>query len=292
MGLKGGLAQDAGRAADPLQRRHRLEPDGRARLRPEDPAGTEPDRRGSRTAADRWYAHAPVRLHAALPAGEQHLHACPNPGAPWDADAGRRCDASRRDRRASIEPDRARASTGASSATRTPTPCPGGVDGGPATSRVATTGTRTRTTAIAGHAGHEPVRLRQKRTHNTQLSRPGDPRIVTIFLTTTESFTGSGQNTFPIIGFVEFYVTGYGRHPGERQPQRRRSVPREARRRPISTSRAGTPAATRVWGHFVKHAVPAPAQRGAASCATRRQLHALRARPGRIASAGGAVWGG
>ena len=45
MGLKGGIAQSAERGADPLQRRHRLEPDGRARLRPEHPAGPDPDRR-------------------------------------------------------------------------------------------------------------------------------------------------------------------------------------------------------------------------------------------------------
>ena len=38
-----------------------------------------------------------------------------------------------------------------------------------------------------------------------------DPRIVTIFIAPTpEAFAGNGQNTYPIAGFVEVYVTGFG----------------------------------------------------------------------------------
>ncbi|MDW8339451.1 MAG: pilus assembly protein TadG-related protein, partial [Thermoleophilia bacterium] len=40
---------------------------------------------------------------------------------------------------------------------------------------------------------------------------PADPRLVTIFLTTPEAFGGSGQQTYPITGFISVYVTGFGR---------------------------------------------------------------------------------
>jgi hypothetical protein len=41
-----------------------------------------------------------------------------------------------------------------------------------------------------------------------------DPRYVTLFFTTFDSFASSGQETFPIVGFGGFYVTGYGRTSG------------------------------------------------------------------------------
>lgn len=43
---------------------------------------------------------------------------------------------------------------------------------------------------------------------------PLDARLVTIFLTTPESFTGSGQNTYPITGAIGVYITGYGKISG------------------------------------------------------------------------------
>ena len=41
-----------------------------------------------------------------------------------------------------------------------------------------------------------------------------DPRYVTLFFTPYDSFTSPGNETFPIIGFGGFYVTGYGRTTG------------------------------------------------------------------------------
>ncbi|MGH7539412.1 MAG: Tad domain-containing protein [Gemmatimonadota bacterium] len=38
-----------------------------------------------------------------------------------------------------------------------------------------------------------------------------DPRYVTLFFTTFDSFASAGNETFPIVGFGGFYVTGYGR---------------------------------------------------------------------------------
>ena len=44
---------------------------------------------------------------------------------------------------------------------------------------------------------------------------PKDSRLVTIFLTTPESFTGSGQSTFPVTGAIGVYITGYGHVQGQ-----------------------------------------------------------------------------
>jgi hypothetical protein len=41
-----------------------------------------------------------------------------------------------------------------------------------------------------------------------------DPRYVTLFFTPYDSFTSNGNETFPIVGFGGFYVTGYGRTTG------------------------------------------------------------------------------
>jgi hypothetical protein len=41
-----------------------------------------------------------------------------------------------------------------------------------------------------------------------------DPRLVTLFLVPTEAFAGSGQNTYPIAGFIDVYIRGYGRISG------------------------------------------------------------------------------
>jgi hypothetical protein len=37
-----------------------------------------------------------------------------------------------------------------------------------------------------------------------------DPRLVTLFFTTYDSFTSTGNAVYPIVGFGNFYVTGYG----------------------------------------------------------------------------------
>jgi hypothetical protein len=43
---------------------------------------------------------------------------------------------------------------------------------------------------------------------------PEDPRLVTLFITPYDSFSGSGQDVFPIVSLGSFYVTGYGRLNG------------------------------------------------------------------------------
>ncbi len=49
--------------------------------------------------------------------------------------------------------------------------------------------------------------------HQTNFA-PNDTRKVVIFLTTPESFAGSGQNTYPITGAIGVYITGFGRVGG------------------------------------------------------------------------------
>ena len=43
---------------------------------------------------------------------------------------------------------------------------------------------------------------------------PEDPRLVTLFITPYDSFSGSGQEVFPIVSLGSFYITGYGRLNG------------------------------------------------------------------------------
>ena len=40
--------------------------------------------------------------------------------------------------------------------------------------------------------------------------RNDDPRLVTLFFTTYDSFTDTGNAVYPIVGCGNFYVTGYG----------------------------------------------------------------------------------
>lgn len=46
----------------------------------------------------------------------------------------------------------------------------------------------------------------------------GDPRIVFILLTPYESFSGSGNQAFPVVEFAAFYVTGWQGNPGFDNP--------------------------------------------------------------------------
>lgn len=85
---------------------------------------------------------------------------------------------------------------------------------------------------------------------------PQDRRVVTIFLTTSEAFAGSGQNTYPIVGFIQVYVTGFGRVSGNG------SVNQDD---PCGTAEpndldqsGGSTSGYAVWGHLIKYAVPSP----------------------------------
>jgi hypothetical protein len=93
----------------------------------------------------------------------------------------------------------------------------------------------------------------------------GDPRLVALFFTTYDSFTGSGNEVYPIVGFGNFYITGYGevaagkwKGGGPEDPcDEGNGLEVGAGNDPppdIDMSRnTGW-----VWGHFVKDVTPAP----------------------------------
>jgi len=87
---------------------------------------------------------------------------------------------------------------------------------------------------------------------------PNDPRIVTIFLTTSNAFTGRGQNTYPITGFVQVYITGYGSSNGPGNltiddPCAGNTAP------PAEDYDCNPPSCGYiVWGHFINYSVPGP----------------------------------
>ena len=87
---------------------------------------------------------------------------------------------------------------------------------------------------------------------------PDDPRLVTIFLTTNDGFTGSGQETYPITGFVEVYVTGYGRINGSGNLTNDDPCPGSTPPPAADWACSGTECGNIVWGHFINYRVPNP----------------------------------
>jgi hypothetical protein len=80
-----------------------------------------------------------------------------------------------------------------------------------------------------------------------------DARLVTIFLTTPESFTGSGQGTFPITGAISVYITGYGRIQGNGNLD---VIDPCAGPPPSDADFSGGSSGGRVvWGHFINRTV-------------------------------------
>jgi Putative Flp pilus-assembly TadE/G-like len=95
--------------------------------------------------------------------------------------------------------------------------------------------------------------------------RSDDPRLVTLFFTTYDSFTDTGNEVYPIVGFGNFYITGYGEVAAgvwkggspEDPCNKGNGLEVGAGNDPppdIDMSRnTGW-----VWGHFVKDVTPAP----------------------------------
>lgn len=104
---------------------------------------------------------------------------------------------------------------------------------------------------------------------------PADPRLVTLFLTPYDSFSGSGQEVFPIVALGSFYITGYGRLNGSGNfqgggpddpcddgnnspvyPYTGNEPP------PDLNSTGGAAGGVVVWGHFIKGVVQSGATHG------------------------------
>ena len=92
-------------------------------------------------------------------------------------------------------------------------------------------------------------------THDTHFD-PNDPRIVTFFIAPTEAFASTGQNTYPIAGFVEVYVTGYGRiNSGNLNVDD--PCPGSAGPTDLNLG-SGNTSGYAVWGHFLNYRLPTP----------------------------------
>jgi hypothetical protein len=97
--------------------------------------------------------------------------------------------------------------------------------------------------------------------------KTSDPRLVTLFFTPYDSFTGSGNATYPVVGFGTFYITGYaevlgngnfqGGKPEDPCTTGNTNPSPGAGNKPPPDLDAGTSGAV-AWGHFVKEVVPNP----------------------------------
>lgn len=96
----------------------------------------------------------------------------------------------------------------------------------------------------------------QEGAHVTHFNE-NDPRIVTIFIAPTEAFAGNGQNTYPIAGFVEVYVTGFGRINGGGVQSNDDPCPGNDPPADLDLS-GGSSSGYAMWGHFLKYRVPEP----------------------------------
>jgi hypothetical protein len=95
--------------------------------------------------------------------------------------------------------------------------------------------------------------------------RSDDPRLVTLFFTTYESFTDTGNEVYPIVGFGNFYVTGYGEVvSGDWKGGEPEDPCSDGNGLAVGAGNAppsdiDMSKNTRwVWGHFVKDVTPAP----------------------------------
>jgi Putative Flp pilus-assembly TadE/G-like len=98
-----------------------------------------------------------------------------------------------------------------------------------------------------------------------------DPRLVTLFFTTYDSFTDTGNEVYPIVAFGNFYVTGYGETINGRWQGGAPEDPcTEGNDGNLLNGTGNEPPPdldmsrnTRwVWGHFVKDVTPAPFSTG------------------------------
>jgi hypothetical protein len=94
-----------------------------------------------------------------------------------------------------------------------------------------------------------------------------DPRLVTLFFTTYDSFTDNGNEVYPIVGFGNFYITGYGRTgPGGWQGGGPEDPCTEGNDGDLMNGNGNEPPpdlnfaknTAWAWGHFVKDVTPAP----------------------------------
>jgi hypothetical protein len=120
-----------------------------------------------------------------------------------------------------------------------------------------------KTFAWDGTGSGVPPDLNGTKKGNTLLNT--DPRLVSLFFTTYDSFTNTGNEVYPIVGFGNFYVTGYGEtQNGGWKGGAPEDPCNQGNGLAVGAGNAPPPDLdmsrnTRwVWGHFVKDVTPAP----------------------------------
>jgi hypothetical protein len=94
---------------------------------------------------------------------------------------------------------------------------------------------------------------------------PADPRLVNLFFTPYNSFSGSGQEVFPVVALGTFYITGYGRIGGNGELEIEDpcgdgsdfsgyAITANEPPPDLNTS-GGKAGGSVVWGHFIKNFV-------------------------------------
>ena len=83
---------------------------------------------------------------------------------------------------------------------------------------------------------------------------PTDPRVSYIFLTTPESFTGSGQNSYPVVGAIAIYITGFGTVSGRRGTVTIDDPCAEPLPSDVDLS-GGSGGGRVIWGHIINRTV-------------------------------------
>jgi hypothetical protein len=197
-----------------------------------------------------WYSQHPFDWNPLCPPAN-NIFTTPNPGAPWND--GRwpplRCI---KTRPTGSMNQLERGLKGRFFGDQNTNQCPGGASGGPAFIKGRNYWDKDTTN---GYVGVPPLGYAEpgQATHFDK----GDPRIVTIFLTTTEAFASSGQNTYPITGFIQVYITGFGRVNGS--GVQRNDDPCPGNTPPVDLDLSGgNSSGYAVWGHIINYVIPAP----------------------------------
>jgi Flp pilus assembly protein TadG len=249
LGLKGGLAQTANEQPILFNDGIGSSQMGGLDCDPTIPQGQEMIE-GIKNGCNYWYDKHPFDWNPLCPAAN-NVFTTPNPGAPWND--GRwpplRCV---KTRPTGSSNQMERGFKGRFFGNENANSCPGGANGGPGYIKGRNYWDKDTNNGYVPAPGAEPLGYKDG-AHDT-LFQPGDPRIVTIFITTTEAFTGSGQNTYPITGFVEIYVTGFGRIQGNGSLNIDDPCPGSAPPTDLDLS-GGSNGGYAMWGHMIKYSL-------------------------------------
>jgi hypothetical protein len=92
--------------------------------------------------------------------------------------------------------------------------------------------------------------------HGNKLVKGRDPRLVNLFMTTYNSFGGSGSGeVYPIVNFGSFYITGWGSVNGSNGINIDDPCPGNAPP-PDMVVVTGGSGAEYIWGHFINNVIP------------------------------------